>query len=420
MQARRESRPAEAGKAGPVSLREAAALFSDLANSPALVLAVSGGPDSTALLVLAARWRASLKTGPKLVAVTVDHGLRPESAAEAQAVARLARRLRVAHRILRWQGRKPKTGVQAAARAARYRLLAQAAREAGARHVLTAHTRDDQAETVLLRLARGSGLAGLAAMARVAPLPTADPFSSAGKDSAAAATPRGRAAERPPLRALHVANHVQSGRSNPPLRPLPGNADKDILLVRPLLDLPKARLVATLKAARLAYAEDPSNQNARFARARLRTLMPALAQEGLSAERLCLFARRMRRANTAIERAVDAAFTELQPVFAPGPLIFDAEAFASAPEEIALRVLGRAISLRGDEGPVELGKLETLYGDLAAQFGTNSPRLRRTLAGALIVLDGDRLMVDRAPPRQARRPALTKRKGGRRKVDGRH
>jgi tRNA(Ile)-lysidine synthase len=372
MMAKRESRLSD-GSEGPVSAREAAALFADLAATPALVLAVSGGPDSTALLLLAARWRARLKTGPKLLAVTVDHRLRPESAAEAAAVARLARRLKVAHRILQWTGRKPKTGLQAAARAARYRLLAQAAREAGARHVLTAHTRDDQAETVLIRLARGSGLAGLAAMSRSSPLPMAN-------------------------------------------SPLPASGETEIFLIRPLLDIPKARLVATLKAARIPFAEDPSNRNVRFARSRIRELMPALAQEGLTAARLSLFARRMSRANAAIERAVDAAYIKLQSVFGPGPLVFDAAAFGRAPEEIALRVLGRAIARRGDEGPVELGKLEALYREIAAQLGTNSPRLRRTLAGALITLEGGSLRVDREPPR---RVPLTKRKGGRRKVFGR-
>src|SRR6187397_1209121 len=114
----------------PISEDEAAALLSDVAPEPALVLAVSGGPDSTALLWLAARWRKSLKRGPKLVAITVDHGLRAEARREAAAVQRLARSLGVAHRTLRWSGRKPSTGLQEAARLERYRLLGKAARAA--------------------------------------------------------------------------------------------------------------------------------------------------------------------------------------------------------------------------------------------------------------------------------------------------
>ena len=151
-----------AASEAPVSVSEAAALFADLSEAAALILAVSGGPDSTALLWLAARWRARRKHGPKLIAVTIDHGLREESAREALAVKRLAKKLKVEHRTLRWTGAKPKTGIQEAARAARYRLLADAARKAGARHILTAHTLDDQAETVLFRLARGSGISGIA------------------------------------------------------------------------------------------------------------------------------------------------------------------------------------------------------------------------------------------------------------------
>ena len=94
----------------PVSAAELTSLFHDLDRFPALVLAVSGGPDSTALMLLAARWRATLKSKPKLIAVTVDHGLRKEAKREAAAVAKLARKLGVAHRTLRWTGKKPKTG----------------------------------------------------------------------------------------------------------------------------------------------------------------------------------------------------------------------------------------------------------------------------------------------------------------------
>jgi tRNA(Ile)-lysidine synthase len=159
-----------ADDAAPISVAEARTLFGALAYASTLVLAVSGGPDSTALMVLAARWRSALakerKNGPKLLAVTVDHGLRRESASEARAVKRLARTLGVAHRTLHWQGRKPASGLQQAAREARYTLLAAAARRAKAGCILTAHTLDDQAETVLIRMTRGSGLTGLGAMAR--------------------------------------------------------------------------------------------------------------------------------------------------------------------------------------------------------------------------------------------------------------
>ena len=142
----------------PIRDHEANALFSGLENLRGLILAVSGGPDSTALLILAARWAKARKRAPKLLAVTVDHGLRAAAAGEAAAVKRLANRLGVTHRTLRWRGKKPKSGLQEAAREARYRLLAQAAAQAGYEHILTAHTLDDQAETVLFRLARGSGL----------------------------------------------------------------------------------------------------------------------------------------------------------------------------------------------------------------------------------------------------------------------
>src|SRR5436190_19972915 len=143
---------------GPVSPAEARRLLGALDNFPALVLAVSGGPDSTALMWLAARWRDDLDKPPKLVAVTIDHGLRKESAREARAVGRLAKSLNVEHVTLRWSGRKPKTGIQEAARNARYRLLSEEAHRQNAMHIRTAHTLDDQAETVLFRMARGSGI----------------------------------------------------------------------------------------------------------------------------------------------------------------------------------------------------------------------------------------------------------------------
>jgi tRNA(Ile)-lysidine synthase len=334
-----------------VSAAEAKTLLDPLARASALVLAVSGGPDSMALLFLAARWGAALERGPKLLAVTVDHGLRPESAGEARAVKRLARRLGVAHRTLRWVGKKPATGLQEAARDARYRLLAAAAKTAKADRVLTAHTLDDQAETVLIRMSRGSGLTGLSAMARASPMP--------------------------------------------------GRGGEGITLVRPLLDVAKARLIATLAQAKIDFARDPSNSDPRFTRARLRGVMPVLAREGLDARRLALLAERLRRAEAAIEAAVSAAAKALSrgPFSDRGPIAFDAEKFAGLPAEVALRLLGRAIAQTGDEGPVELGKLEALYQALESANRCEIGRLRRTLGGALVTLTEATLAVERAPAR---------------------
>src|SRR4029450_6942034 len=158
----------------PISASEANTLFSGLQAIPVIVLAVSGGPDSTALMLLAARWRDSLKTKPKLVAVTIDHGLRKESGRAGPTVAGLARKLKIAHRTFRWSGRKPPTGLQEAARLARYQLLHDAARKARATHIVTAHTLDDQAETVLIRMSRGSGLTGVGDIEKIPGVPGHD------------------------------------------------------------------------------------------------------------------------------------------------------------------------------------------------------------------------------------------------------
>ena len=354
----------------PISAQEAKRLFADWGGVPAIVLAVSGGPDSIALMWLAARWRHALARGPRLVAVTVDHGLRPEAAAEARRVKRLARSLDLPHRTLRWIGPKPRTGLPAAARAARYRLLAQAARASGATHILTAHTRDDQAETLLMRMLRGSGIAGLAAMAR------------------------------------------ESERDG-------------LLLARPFLDISKSQLIATLKKARVGFAEDPTNRDTSFTRPRLRTLMPLLAAEGGDARNLVRLASRLARANAAVEVLVDGAERYLALRDRQGlhsgfnaktaerldaktfdAKTFDAKTFAAMPDEIRLRLLLRAIDRVGHEGPAELGKVEALLSALdragADRNAGRRTRLKQTLAGALVSLIDGRIRIEPAPPR--RRP----------------
>jgi tRNA(Ile)-lysidine synthase len=344
----------------PVSAAEAQEIFQPLAHTSALVLAVSGGPDSTALLFLAARWRAARKSKkkPRLVAVTVDHGLRRQSKQEAIAVRRLARRLEVPHRIVRWRGKKPRTGLQEAARAARYRLLAEVAQQEKAKHIVIAHTLDDQAETVLMRMARGSGITGLCGMRGVSPFP----FSSSS-----------------------------------------GQQLSLLLLVRPLLRIPKSRLVATLRHAGIEFADDPSNRDPRFTRPRLRDVIPALAREGLDASRIALLARRLQRAEAALECTVDDACARLsEHARSDGqPIVLAAEKFFCLPGEIALRLLARAINHAGEAGSLRLGKLEALYEALVAAGGGKGG-VRRTLAGALITLRGARLSIERAPPRSCR------------------
>jgi tRNA(Ile)-lysidine synthase len=258
--------------------------------------------------------------------------------------------------------------LQEAARRARYRLLAAAARRAGARHILTGHTLDDQAETVLLRMARGSGLTGLGAMARETPL------------------------------------EERIGCSGSSLRKSSARAQSGALtIVRPFLALPKARLLATLAASGHAFADDPSNRDPRFTRARLRELMPVLAGEGLDARRLAVLAQRLRRAEGAIESAVDAAAksTSVSDWRSGGPITLDAGKFIRLPAEVAIRLLARGIMHATGETPLRLGRLEALYEALAASKTARSrpQRIRRTLAGALVTLAGDRLMIDRAPPR---------------------
>jgi tRNA(Ile)-lysidine synthase len=334
----------------PFADTELDSLFSDLEHRHRVLLAVSGGPDSTALLVLAHRWRVERRSGPIIVAATVDHRLRPHSRREAANVAKLAKPLGIEHHILVWSGRKPSKGLQEAAREARYALLFKLAEKIKADAVVTAHTLDDQAETFLMRLARGSGLSGLGSIRR---------------------------------------ETTRTGMT----------------LLRPFLAVPKARLVAMLRKARIPFATDPSNRDTRFLRSRLRKLRADLALEGLVPERLATAARRLARADEAIESIVD----ELQPGIAGGvwpnasAIEISAAAFFRVPDEVALRVLGRAIDQTGDEGPAELGKLEALHDALRAARAAGET-LRRTLAGALVDLEDAHLRVTRAPARTKQPP----------------
>ena len=339
---------ATADAAAAIAGGETAALFASFPRSGSVILAVSGGADSTALLLLAQHWRRRLRRGPNLVAATVDHGLRPGSRAEAEAVGALARRLGVAHEILVWRGRKPATGIEAAARHARYRLLAELARRLDGAPIATAHTLDDQAETVLMRLAAGSGPAGLAGMR---------------------------------------ARDMRHG----------------IVLLRPFLGVRKQRLIATLTREGIAWSEDPMNADPAFARPRLRAAGAVLAREGLTPERVGRLAERMARYEHVVATAEEAARIALIDPQRPGR--FDGRALIAAPEELALRLLAAAISAAAPscatERPLRLQRLEALWRDLRAAIA-DARATRRTLAGALVTVDRNGCVLISAAP--ARRP----------------
>ncbi len=317
---------------------EADRLLEALGSAEGVGLAVSGGADSVALMRLAADWRRRTRPGLRLVVLTVDHGLRPQSAAEAQRVAGFAQASGLEHRILVWEGRKPAAGIQAAAREARYRLLTQACGALRLGHLATGHHRDDQAETVLLRLARGSGVDGLSAMPESAEWP-------------------------------------------------------GLTIVRPFLDVPKARLVATLKALGQDWIEDPSNADPRFARARLRALMPALAAEGMTAGRLAGTAKRLRRARAALEETAARLHRACVVADEAGFCRIDRRALAAAPEEIGLRVLARLLmGIGGSDYPPRIERLERLHARLV---GDDGERNAATLCGCRIAILGDDVVVFR-------------------------
>jgi tRNA(Ile)-lysidine synthase len=324
-----------------LNAEEVATAFEPFETVECVLLAISGGADSTALLVLAAEWAKTHQT--KLLAATVDHGLRPSSAAEAKKVTGLAKRLGVPHRVLLWKGEKPQTGVEEAARAARYRLLDEASKKAGATHLATAHTRDDQAETVLMRLAAGSGPIGLAGM---------------------------RAARR----------------------------RGDLVHLRPLLDLPKGRLVASLRERGIAWSEDETNKDAKFARPRLRAAREVLEGEGLTDERLSVLARRMGRMADAIDKVAAAAWAEAART-QNGKTVLDGAVLVALPEEIALRLLIRAVGGHADQEPDRLGRSEALLAAVLEAL-RQGKSLGRTLAGAKISVRAGEVEVTAAPPRR--------------------
>lgn len=326
-------------KDAPAGL-DPAALFKPVARQKKIGLAVSGGPDSLALLVLFSAWRETGQT-PDAVVYTLDHGLRPESAAEAEMVRRIAVERGFEVRVLGWTCEKPKSGLPAAARAARYRLIGEAMKADGADVLLTAHHLDDQAETVLMRLAHGSGASGLGAMR---------PFADV----------------------------------------------EGVRVFRPLLGVAKDRLVAIVDAHGLDAINDPTNADLNFERARWRAMRPGLEAAGLTPERLAQFAGRMQRLDKlASEIAADVWRGDVR-VDDFGVIHINASTFGEVPEEAGLRVLWRALRQVGAGQRGELAAVEVLYHRVAA----GEVEAPVTLMGAVVVPGPERVLVYREAGRK--------------------
>ena len=312
--------------------------FGPFEAAPRLAVAVSGGADSMALTLLAASWAKA--RGGEVLALTVDHRLRPDSTSEALRVGEWLAKAGIAHTILAWEGDKPAADVQAAARSARYRLLGEACAGQGILHLLLAHHQNDQAETLLLRLGRGSGLEGLAAMA--------------------------------PERS------TAWGR-----------------VLRPLLPVPRSRLEATLRQQGQDWVSDPSNHNQAFARVRMRRLAGDLAAEGLTPQRLAETAGLLARAQAAVDAMVAEAAARHVDLDPAGYARLAPAALAALPDEVGLRLLARLLLAVGGEAYTpRLERLERLHAGLKA--GLDSAR---TLGGCRIVPQGAIILICREPAR---------------------
>ncbi|RYE87373.1 MAG: tRNA lysidine(34) synthetase TilS [Hyphomicrobiales bacterium] len=269
-----------------------AAIFAPLDEFSRLGLAVSGGADSLALMLLAARYADTPEARQRFFVYSVDHGLRPEAADEVAFVVAEAERLGFAARALRWEGDKPATGLQQAARKARYTLIAQAMDADRVPVLVTAHHMADQAETVLMRLAHGSGVEGLRGM---------DYFTELG----------------------------------------------DLKLVRPLLGVDPDQLKAIVAEAGLVPVTDPSNADLDYERVRWRQALPLLTALGLDPQRVGRFAERMRDADRALEQVASHAFAEIAFSAEPPEARFARDWLRAIPHAVAVRVVARTLDRIG-------------------------------------------------------------------------
>ncbi|TAH33921.1 MAG: tRNA lysidine(34) synthetase TilS [Alphaproteobacteria bacterium] len=318
-------------EASPLLQQEFSNLFDALgpfAAKPIIAVAVSGGADSMALCLLAQEWAA--QKGGKAIAITVDHGLRAESANEATQVHNWLALRGIEHHILRWEKEKnPAGNIQEQAREARFQLLTDFCKQKQIADLCLGHHQGDVAENFLIRLSRGSGVYGLAAMTAV------------------------------------------SHRDG-------------IRILRPLLDIPKSRLIAALKTLGQAWIEDPSNDNEDFLRVQFRKHQALFDSLGLTAHRLVETAKNMLRAKDAIAVQVADAMAQCLKIHDFGYAEIDRQKLTQFPAEIGLRLLADVLTcIGGKDVTPRLDSLENLHQELI----TSDRKITKTLSGCIIETD---------------------------------
>ncbi|SDX65530.1 tRNA(Ile)-lysidine synthase [Ruegeria halocynthiae] len=296
-----------------------------------LGVAVSGGSDSTALLRLLAD--IGQQEQIELFAATVDHGLRSESASEALTVSALAQRLGIPHETLNWQGWDGAGNLQDQARRARYRLLVAWAEAKGIEAIALGHTADDQAETVLMRLARSAGVSGLSAMA-------------------------------------------------------PARKEHGITLLRPMLALSRAQLRTYLTAQGISWIDDPSNQDQRFDRIKARRALSGLDQIGITAETLSRVADNLAQAREALAQYTQDSAARLMRVM-DGDLRIDRHGFDALPKEIRRRLVVASVSwIAGAEYPPRRKAVDQVLEAISSGQAT-------TLGGCILIPEGKNTWICR-------------------------
>ena len=307
----------------------------DLPAECGVAVGVSGGADSLFLAIMMKKW--SEKTGRKMVALTVNHNLRPEALSEAETVSGQMKKYGIEHHVLTYDGMWQKSRIEEQAREVRYRLLQDFCRGQKLRYLCLAHHASDQVETFFARLARGSGVDGLSAIRSI--------------------SKRG-----------------------------------DLTLIRPLLQVNKKDILDTLSSLNETWVEDPMNKDTTYERVRWRSHLDCFHQMGLTQNAIGLSAKRLNRAKEALDFYSDVFIQHFVQIDNRGFATIDLSAYHSQPDEIKLRVLSQLLGIIGQSSiPVSMESLEQIL-DL--------PRRRLTLGWCHIIVSKNKIFISKEHVRQ--------------------